>query len=205
MLRLWIDSGATYPGTYAGLGCGISLVAFPKETIKRRCGRCHVEKATAPYAGMSEGDLYRFGKAGPPQALVTSFDDFNLVKRLAYLKFGEAPPHQAICNLTRPEKSLLVRAPLAVEAGGLGRCAEEIFANTADPDYQEILSAIRAAAHELNRRKRFDMPGFRPNPYYVRQMQQYGVLPRDLTGRPPIDPYATDRAYWDSLGLTVSN
>jgi hypothetical protein len=205
ILRLWIESGATYPGTYAGLGCGISLVGFPEKTIKRRCGRCHVETNTSPYSGMSKGDLYRFGESGPPQALVKSFDDFNLVIRLAYLKFGEAPPHQALSNLTQPEKSLLVRAPLASQAGGLARCAEEVFADATDPDYQELLSAIRAAASDLNRRKRFDMPGFRPNPYYVRQMQQYGVLPEELTSEDPVDPYATDRAYWDSLQLAPSN
>jgi len=197
MLRLWIESGATYPGTYAGLGCGISLVEFPAETIKRRCGGCHLVADPEPYTGMSKGDQYKFGKLDPPHALVASFSDYSLVIRLAYLKFGEAAPHQSLCNLSRPEKSLLVQGPLAGRAGGLGLCGEEVFADTGDPDYQQILSAIRAAADELNRQKRFDMPGFRPSPYYVRQMQQYGVLPQDLAHDDPIDVYAADRAYWE--------
>ncbi len=199
MLRLWIESGATYPGTYAGLGCGISLVAFPAETIKRRCGACHLVANVEPYTGMSKGDQYRFGKLDPPQALVTSFSDFNLMIRLAYLKFGEAGPHQSLSNLTRPEKSLFVRAPLSRGAGGLGRCAGEVFADTTDPDYRQILSAIRDAADRLEEEKRFDMPGFRPSPYYVRQMQHFGVLAQDLSLDEPIDPYAADRAYWESL------
>jgi hypothetical protein len=130
---------------------------------------------------------------------VTSFADYKLVIRLAYLKFGEAAPHQSLCNLSRPEKSLLARAPLAPGAGGLGLCREAVFADAADPDYQQILAAVRDAAERLQCEKRFDMPGFRPSPYYVRQMQQYGILPDNLDSDAPIDVYATDRAYWQSL------
>jgi hypothetical protein len=199
MLRLWIESGATYPGTYAGLGCGIAMVDFPEEAIKRRCAGCHLRKDVEPYSGMSEGDLYRFGQRGPAQALVSSFDDYKLVIRLAYLKFGEAAPHQSMCNLSRPEKSLMVQAPLAHGAGGLGLCGEGVFADTNDAEYRTILAAIRQAAARLDRQKRFDMPGFRPSPYYVRQMQKYGILPEGVTREDPIDVYATDQAYWRSL------
>jgi len=199
VLRLWIESGAVYPGTYAGLGCGVALVQFPDEAIRRRCGACHLREKPKPYTGMSRGDQYQFGPREPPQALVESFDDFNLVIRLAYLKFGEAGPHQSLCNLTRPAKSLLLQAPLARAAGGLGLCAEPVFADAADADYQELLAAVREAAGRLERHKRFDMVGFHPNPYYVRQMQQYGILPEPLDADQPADVYATDRAYWESL------
>ena len=194
MLRLWIESGATYPGTYAGLGSGIYLVDFPEAAIKRRCGGCHLDAKPAPYTGMAKGDHYQFVKFEPPQALIDSFGDFSIVIRLAYLKFGEAGPHQSLCNLSRPEKSLLLRAPLARDADGLGRCGN-VFLDTSDGDYKEILAAIRDAAESLHRHKRFDMPGFRPSPYYIRQMQKHAVLPGDLSDE-PIDPYAADRAYW---------
>jgi hypothetical protein len=196
VLRLWIESGAVYPGTYAGLGCGIALVDFPDETIKRRCGACHFRPDPKPYTGMSKGDHYQFGPREPAQALVESFGDYRLVIRLAYLKFGEAPPHQALCNLSRPEQSLLLQAPLAESAGGLGLCGPGVFADTSDADCQEILSSIREASSRLARHKRFDMPGFRPNAYYVRAMQQYGVLPDPPPDGEPIDPYALDRVYW---------
>jgi len=62
-----------------------------------------------------------------------------------------------------------------------------------------MLAAIREAAERLKRHKRFDMPGFHPNPYYVRQTQQYGILPQPLAGGQPIDAYATDGAYWESV------
>jgi mono/diheme cytochrome c family protein len=196
MIRLWIESGATYPGTYAALGCGMSLVNFPEVAIQRRCAGCHRVSDVEPYAGMSQGDLYRFGSLEPPQALVSGFSDYNLVIRLAYLKFHEAPPHQSLCNLSRPEKSLLLQAPLARVAGGLGLCGTSVFRDKSDPDYQTMLGAIRAAGDQLARQKRFDMPGFRPSPYYVRQMQHYGALPDPMPDS-TIDPYATDRAYWE--------
>ena len=198
MVRLWIESGATYPGTYAALGTGMATVEFPTETIARRCGACHVREEVAPYHGMSEGDLFQFGRREPPQALVGGFHDFNLVIRLAYLKFGEAPPHQALCNLTRPEHSRFLQAPLSAEAGGLGLCGE-VFRSRGDADYQEILAAVEDAAARLEEQRRFDVPGFRPSPYYVRQMQNYGILPAGLPPETPLDVYALDRAYWRSL------
>jgi len=196
ILRLWIETGAAYPGTYAGLGCGVATVRFPDETIRRRCGECHLRSDVSSYHGKSKGELYQFGPAEPPQALVDGFSDFNLVIRLAYLKFGEAPPHQALCNLTRPEMSLLLRAPLAREAGGLQLCGRAVLADRSDSDYCTMLAAVEEAAERLKRHKRFDMPGFRPSPYYVRQMRRYGVLPERLDDRQPFDPYAVDRAYW---------
>ena len=43
------------------------------------------------------------------------------------------------------------------------------------------------------------MPGFRPSPYYIRQMQNYGILSSDLPLDVEIDVYATDQKYWRSL------
>jgi hypothetical protein len=94
---------------------------------------------------------------------------------------------------------LALRAPLASEAGGLGLCSPPPFAGPDDPDYQAILAAVQRAAEEHRREKRFDMPGFRPNVYYIRTMQRYGVLPDDLPDDAALDPYATDQAYWRSF------
>jgi hypothetical protein len=106
---------------------------------------------------------------------------------------------EAACNLDRPEKSLLVRAPLAKAAGGLGICQGAVFADTEDADYQKLVEAIRIAGSELAAGKRFDMPGFRPNRYYIREMQRFGFLSRPLPPEAPIDSYATDEAYWRSF------
>jgi hypothetical protein len=55
-----------------------------------------------------------------------------------------------------------------------------IFADPSDPDYQKILAHLQAAKAKLDEIKRFDMPGFRPNQHYIREMQRYGILPKNL-------------------------
>ena len=58
--------------------------------------------------------------------------------------------------------------------------------------------SVLAAQSALDGMKRFDMPGFRPGPEYVREMVRFGILPRAPGDATPIDVYATDRAYWKS-------
>jgi len=110
----------------------------------------------------------------------------------------------AVFDLTRPEKSLFLRAPLAKSAGGLGLCtnahdaAAAVFASTNDPAYRALAAMIDAGRKRLDEVKRFDMPGFRPRPEYLREMKRYGVLPDTFnTEKDAADPYALDRQYWD--------
>ncbi len=154
MVRLWIETSATYPGTYASLGCGFYPVHLPGGVIQKRCGSCHKGK-------------------------------------------GAYSP--TFCNISRPAKSLALTAPLGKSAGGLQLCKDPIFKDTNDPDYKAILGAIRDAHARLQKDKRFDMPGFRPNEHYIREMQRFGFLPKDLKPDDPVDIYAVDRAYWDSF------
>ena len=93
-------------------------------------------------------------------------------------------------NLTRPEKSLILLAPLAKRPAGYGTLQAEdtassraVFADTSDPDYQTILALCREGKKHLDEIKRFDMPGFRPSPLYVREMRRYGILDRTLGER----------------------
>ena len=61
-------------------------------------------------------------------------------------------------------------------------------------------ASTRAPAAE---HKRFDMPGFRPNRFYIRELQRFGVLPQDLPAATPVDTYAADRAYWETFQHVV--
>jgi len=206
MIRYWIESAAPYPGTYAANGTGM-IGGFPKsiletsdrewpssvaaaEAIQRRCTGCH--DASLPMPRYLSDDL----------DLILSNPDMNDVRiRMS---------RQLMFNLSRPEKSLILLAPLAGDAGGYGLCRQRdqngvsgevvtVFADANDPDYQKILTLCWDGKQHLERIKRFDMPGFRPTPGYVREMQRYGILAKDLPEDAPIDVYAADRAYWRSL------
>ncbi|HUU09331.1 MAG TPA: hypothetical protein VM431_02185 [Phycisphaerae bacterium] len=58
---------------------------------------------------------------------------------------------------------------------------------------------IDAGRQDLEKIKRFDMPGFRPIPQYVREMKRYGILASGRADAAPADPYELDRRYWQSL------
>jgi len=160
LIRLWIESGAPYAGTYAALGTGMVPETVYGRVWKKRCSSCHKK----PNRDI-ESELFH--------------------------------------NLSRPEKSLALLSPLAKSAGGYNQCKTKdnkpVFADTSDPDYQQILKSIVNTKNHLDKIKRFDMPGFKPEPNYIREMKRYGILPKDLAEDKEIDVYATDRAYWKSL------
>jgi hypothetical protein len=65
-------------------------------------------------------------------------------------------------NLTNPDHSSLLSAPLAKKAGGMGLCKSAdgkpyIFKDKTDPDYQAILKAIGVGAKEIKDHPRQDM------------------------------------------------
>ncbi|MBX7257105.1 MAG: discoidin domain-containing protein [Candidatus Hydrogenedentes bacterium] len=208
MVRLWIETGAAYPGTYAALGSGCIggyRANTPVETddewpaskaaaevIDRRCASCHEGERRIPRNLSDENDL-SFWRP--------EWNDPRLM-RSRHLVF----------NLTRPDKSMIVMAPLAKEAGGFGICQAKdasgtstpLFANASDPDYQKLLAMCTAGKERLAVIKRFDMPGFQPPAPYFREMQRYGILPADLASAPTLDPYQLDRAYWNSFHQSVA-
>lgn len=199
MVRLWIESGAAYPGTYAALGTGMiggyeiidrkirldrSDTTWPSmqasmEALGRRCGECHQGRTALPLSPSHD--------VGEPPWIKMADNDIR--RRFS---------RHLLYNLTRPGKSLLLLAPLAKGAGGFESCGRPVFNDTGDDDYRKVLAAIRDAGRRLDEIKRFDMPGFRPRPEYLRAMQRYGILP-SLPPDAAIDVYATDRSYWQSL------
>ena len=206
-IRYWIETGAAYPGTYAALGCGAiagyqmnrqvntdrgwpELKAY-QAAVKRRCASCHTGRKKLPASigdelGMS---FWRF-----------SGND----SRLQYSR-------HRLFDFTNPDQSLLLTAPLSKSAGGsdtpnkakdgkdIPRC-EKVFKDTSDPDYKAILSLCAAGKKNLDTIKRFDMPGFKPRPGYIREMKKYGILrPSYDRQKDPIDVYEVEGRYFESL------
>jgi hypothetical protein len=201
LLRLWIDAGAPYPGTYAALGCGAiggyqqnkqvetdfdwPSTKVGAEVIQRRCASCHQGNDVLPLSLSDERGVsfWRF-----------SLDDPRL--RLS---------RHIVFNLTEPKHSLILLAALAENSGGYASCRNEqgeahvSFADTNDEDYGRLLAMVQAGKQRLNEIKRFDMPGFVPSEQYLREMRRFGILPPKTATAEQYDGYRLDRAYWRSL------
>jgi len=185
----WLDASAPYPGTYAALGCGSiggyirnmqlinndnkrAAAIAARAAIARRCDSCHKGGMRLPHTLSDENGI--------------NSRDPRLRKWHRHLLF----------NLSRPEKSLFLKAPLAKEAGGfgMGKDGKVVFKSTDDPDYKIILAMIQDGKAVLDEVKRFDMKGFRPPKPYLREMKRYGILPETFDlDKDTADPYALDR------------
>ncbi|MBT4817732.1 MAG: PQQ-binding-like beta-propeller repeat protein [Lentisphaerae bacterium] len=177
IVRLWIESSAVYAGTYAALGTGM---VRRSTKIPAKCNACHKsDELDQQYPGLKGG--------GKP------YGNPNVVK------FNR----QTLLNLSRPEYSRLLLAPLSITAGGYGICEEKsgtpVLTSRDAPEYRSLLVQIDRNRRVLDQIKRFDMPEFRPNRHYVREMKRYGILPEDHQGTDPIDTYQVDETYWRSF------
>ncbi len=176
-----------------------------------------------------------------PDAVALDFDESVLEKRCdsCHLKgernYGHSKytgrgwprgrDHDHVFNMTEPEKSLLLLAPLAKEAGGYGLCRKMslqefntkyeawnsefrgteptepraiVFESKNDPDYRALLAELRRMSGHLHERRTFPhAKNWRPVGDYVRAMKLYGVLPPGYEyGQDPVDPFAIDEAYY---------
>jgi len=119
-------------------------------------------------------------------------------------------------NLTRPELSVQLLAPLAKKAGGWGACREisragggagtitdkvaTVFASTDDPDYKTLLAAILDAKALHDSDPRWDTPGWKAPVEYIREMKRHGILPETFDReKDPLDPHETDKRYWHAV------
>ena len=204
LLRLWIESGAAYPGTYAALGCGMignyaenkqintgedwPATQAAAQVIQTRCITCHDQPARRLPLNLADERGVSFWQP--------SLDDPRLLTS-----------RHIVFNLSRPEKSLILLAPLAEAAGGWGLCRAAkadkpatVFADQTDPGYQKLLAMVSAGQNFLARQStRFDLPNFRPRVDWVREMKRYGVLSAGIDPAAPIDCYMVERDYWKSL------
>jgi hypothetical protein len=67
-------------------------------------------------------------------------------------------------RITNVAHNDILLAPLPKAAGGRGICSKAVFANTADPDYQALLKALKVTEDSLAARPRTDMPGWQIDP-----------------------------------------
>ena len=174
---LWIESGAPYAGSYAGLRNAEDqqidnraagwVFGANGNVLKRRCAECHaIGKPTeeqgraipfAPNVANNARGLKR--RIGIHERVVLEHDPLA--------KFS----YHILVNLTRPEFSPLILGPLAKEAGGWESCGA-VFADKSDPDYQRLLASIQQGKAHADQRPRYGTPGFRPNRQYIRELKR---------------------------------
>ena len=227
MIRFWLDAGAAYSGTYCCNSWG-TIGYYDKNVncrndanwpetkamtavIEKRCDTCH-----APTPQERKIGTYKL-----PAQFYVNYYPFEQFQKNMYLAHtmsedGGRYNRHLIFDLSWPEQSKIVRAPLAKEAGGLGVCQAKsgkvIFADKNDKDYQTILAAVaRGRKFILEECPRFcmsyssvnngpDCPQrFFARPEYIHHMIQYGVLPENFDPKTSVDPFELDQKYWKSL------
>ena len=184
MVKFWLEAGANYAGTYAASAHGeIGWVYGSNEWIRP-------DLEWAETKAMEEAIVRRCNGCHTenrtvPHTVSHQTQGYN--------------PNWAF-NLSYPEKSRIFNGPLAESAGGLQQCREAVFADKNDPDYQAILAGIERCRQYILSGTRPYVTPFYANRYYTREMIRYGVLPSNHNYKTmPIDPYATDQKYWESL------
>jgi len=192
---LWLESGAPYAGTYAALRNaeeqrrqGIAHAVMRTPIMNRTCRQCHGRNKTAPPlpATLSEEERRAWVREhglAPHERIVREDDS----------RFS---PH-VLLNMSRPECSPMVLGPLPEAAGGWGTCAHQ-FTGPEDPNYVQLLTALRDSKQRYDTIPRFGTPDFKPNAQYVREMKRFGVLPASFDlARDEIDVFETDQRYWE--------
>jgi len=200
IVRMWIEAAAPYPGTYAALGTGMiggyyenspvntdwdwPTTKAGAEVVDRRCSSCHSEPhRQLPRALSDERGVSFWRPDWRDPRLLTS--------------------RHIVFNLSRPEKSIMLLAPLSKEAGGWGLCTNAegraVFTSRDEADYRTLWAMIEAGRTHLERAGRFDMPHFRPRAEYLREMKRYGIWDGEPAGTDPVNPYELDRRYWEAL------
>lgn len=229
IISFWIDAGANYIGTYAAEfsgGIGYYLEnepvhneqAWPEtkamsDAIVRRCDGCHTP--LDPGRGFGNYSIYNdnYTPRNPREAK-DSFIPHDLSQ--AYGRYSRFE----IFDLSYPELSKAVRAPLSRAAGGLGVCEEKsgkpVFTSVEDEDYLAILNAIKRGRQyilEEDNRPEMLIPSenngrdcpqkYVPRWPYLREMIRYGLLPYDADPNASYNPYELDEIYWESLHYKV--
>ncbi|MDR3228119.1 MAG: hypothetical protein LBT53_01720 [Puniceicoccales bacterium] len=199
LLRLWIETGAAYPGTYAALGSGM-IGGYIAETIDRSDLQWPEVKAMLQI--LQKNCVSCHSPRGNTRLPLTASHETVAPPRIAFEGPKDARrrfSRNLLYDLSVPADSALLLGPLAKSAGGYESCGKAVFADKNDPRYKTILAGIERTKRGLEEIRRFDMPRFAPTPQYIRELKKFGVLPPSHDPKLPADPYALDQKYWQSL------
>ena len=200
-LKLWLDMDAPHASSYTALDSGMigyyTKDAFVRpdaewdevkqmaKSINSRCAMCHSEQKSLPttISGNETQHLWNW---------LATYPKTNPRNKMS---------PNAVFNITIPENSPMLIAPLAKRAGGRADPKKPnshpvIFNSKADPDYQAILSAIkRANKYITTKSPRYTSPNFKPTQDYIEAMQSSGVS-KDFLESKDFNIFKCDEQYW---------
>ncbi len=179
-IKRWADSGTVFAGTYAALG-SVS-----------RDNRIKLTDTHKPLLDVMKRRCDRCHQSKWTRGHWLDGENRRVAGRY---------------NVTDPAKSLLLLAPLAKDAGGLGWCVPEKHDGDKAPPFaerdSEDFKTLRAFVDEIVTafgRPRWFQDGFRPRDFYIREMKRFGALPAAFDAdRDTLRPYAADRRYFRTI------
>ena len=172
-IHTWIDANVPYYHTYLYTDGEVNGARdrwyddlpdgwFQQEfapVFRRRCYGCHQRTVDISDAWLGRRSVVVTSSVWTDITIM----DQGLQIENAVATFG---PEYRI-NLTHPEWSQMLTAPLAKEAGGLGCCqgadGQPVFPTAADPDYRAMRDALEQGKRMLELNPRVDMLP-RPDP-----------------------------------------
>jgi len=163
-VRIWIDGGGLYSPTYACADTGHRGLLSRKDEPLKTCFNCH-----------SKSEVYR-KKFGASE------------RKNARRRWPKDVWTSYLVDLNDPSRSLLVRVPLAKEAGGLGWCrtarGDAVLTDKSDPTYKALEKLLPETGPDRRVSvNSFERDGFKPNGGYLAIMKAYGAMQGDI-GRP---------------------
>lgn len=211
----WIDANVPYYSTYTytkvrGIGARDSwetakgtndtgwMIGHVADVFSRRCMECH-ERTVHNQALYGSASFTVSSKHWTTRSLTSHGAPGRYPMSLKY-----GPEFRL--NLTNPEHSLMLAAPLGKVAGGLGYCKQAdgtpVFAGKDDPDYQRMLTAIQMGKHRLYAEPRVDMPtehveALAPSLWPLEELNEKLFIPSGLSEGLEALPAVPE--YWKSV------
>jgi len=179
MLARWIDAGSTFAGSYAALG---SVSRDNKITVAK-------DDPVRPVL---------------QQRCVVCHKGRGKALWLEGENKGEAHRY----NVTHPDKSLLLLAPLAKQAGGLGWCEKNsrkradapeppVFTSRDDPDFKALRTFVDQILEQYGQPRWFQ-EYFVYQDFYLREMKRFGAL-QENEDPYAIGPWKLDQRYFEQV------
>ena len=203
---MWIESAAPYAGSYAALQCKnlvrhyvtgrAKMYRACNQVVRKRCASCHKNTKEKNINGIP----FNWGVRRNKEKHLIERD----VARHERLVIDNDPAKKfdmnTLFDVTNPERSRILKVPLAKAAGGYTMNGKVVFKDKSDPDYKKLLAAIHECKKIYAQRPKWARDGWEPGPQYIREMKRFGILSENFDlKRDSLDPFEIDQRYWSSL------